>query len=248
MTGDPREQEAAPAPMIPPPRRKDDANAWMVTFTDLVALLVTFFVMLFAMSTVKIYDWQALTESLRNQLNTITESEQAAPMLRMDMPSPDRTPGTDLDYLSSLLRAQLANAPVLQGASVRREVDRIFVSLPSSLLFDGGDYTLTEGATQAVFELGGVLRNITNRVEVAGHADPRPPASRYPSNWELSLLRAQSVAAALRQAGYDGSVVARGYGHAQFQALPDTLPIQERQAIGRRVDVVVHSGAREAFQ
>ncbi len=250
MKADAQEAQTPPAPppMLAPPRRKDDSNAWMVTFTDLVALLVTFFVMLFAMSTVKIHDWQNLTQSLRQQLNTVGDTQTAVPLLRMDMPSPDAAPGTDLDYLAGLLRAQLANAPVLSGASVRREQDRIFVSLPASLLFEGGDYALAPSAARAVFELGGVLRNISNRIEVAGHADPRPPRSRYPSNWELSLLRAHSVANALREAGYDGRVIARGYGHAQFDALPADLTPREREAVGRRVDLVIHSSAREALQ
>jgi chemotaxis protein MotB len=94
--------------------------------------------------------------------------------------------------------------------------------------------------------VGVVLRKRPNVSEVAGHAVPGKPQARYPSNWELSLRRASSVAAALRSAGYEGGVVARGYGDAQFGALSEDLPAERRNALARRVDIVIGAFAREA--
>lgn len=236
---------AAPQPLITPARRKDDSKAWLVTFTDLIALMLTFFVMMFAMSAVKTVEWQNLTESLRERLSTVLERRQAAPSLRLDMPGTEARPGRDLDYLAGLMREQLRQTPALQGGVVRRETDRLFVSLPADILFNSGSFRLTERAASAVFTLGGALRNLTNRLSVAGHADPRQPRRRYPSNWELSLLRAQSVAAALRDSGYDGPILARGYGDAQFSQLPADLTADERNALARRVDIVIEQTARE---
>ena len=110
----------------------DSTGAWMVTFTDLVALLLTFFVMIFAMSHVKTADWSSLTESLRRHLNSVAGQTVASPSLRMDVPSPDRQPGADLDYLSELLAGHLSEAPGLADARLRRGEDRLFVSLPDS--------------------------------------------------------------------------------------------------------------------
>jgi chemotaxis protein MotB len=231
---------------LPPRRaRHDNANAWMVTFTDLVALMLTFFVMIFAMSTVKTEAWQNLTQSLREQLSSVISTSPASPALRLDMPMANEAPGADLDYVAELMRGQIASALPDDAAFVRREAGRLFVSLPSDLLFETGDHALTKEAAETVFALGGVLRNLPNRVEVAGHADPRKPRGRYPSNWELSLRRAQSVAVALRKAGYDGGVIARGYGDAQFGALPDEWPLVRRNALARRVDIVIGAAGRD---
>lgn len=231
---------------LPPPRRRNDANAWLVTFTDLIALMLTFFVMLYAMSAVNTSQWQNLSDSLRQRLSTVLDKPQASPTFKLDMPSSDRTPGADLDYVTELLRSQLAEHPRLERSIVRREEGRVFVSLPADMLFEPGEFELKQRAEKAVFALGGILRNIENRIEVAGHADPRPPGERYPSNWELSMLRAQSVAAALVEAGYDEAVIARGYGDAQYGDLPESMPKQERQALARRVDVVIGASAQEA--
>jgi chemotaxis protein MotB len=244
------EAEATPGPALFGQGRSqsDSTGSWMVTFTDLVALLLTFFVMIFAMSTVKIADWQSLTQSLRERLNSVVGREVASPTLRLDVPSPERAPGTDLDYLAELLRGQLAETPELDGATLRRAEDRVYLSFPADLLFQSGAYTLTEPAARAVFEVGGVLRNITNLIAVAGHADPRQPRSRYASNWELSLLRAQSVAAALREAGVTGSIRARGFGDSRFDDLPADLTAGDRLALARRVDLVIHDVAREPVE
>ncbi|MBK1670060.1 hypothetical protein CKO28_18660 [Rhodovibrio sodomensis] len=226
----------------------DSAGAWMVTFTDLVALLLTFFVMMFAMSHVKTAEWSNLTESLRQHLNSVAGRTVASPALRMDVPSPDRQPGADLDYLADLLAGHLSEAPELADARLRRGEDRLFVSLPADLLFAAGDFTLTPAAADAVFQLGGVLRNMPNAVAVVGHADPRKPQSAYPSNWELSLLRAQAVAAALREGGVEGRIRARGQGDSRFAELPAEVARPARFALARRVDLVIHETVREPIE
>jgi chemotaxis protein MotB len=229
-------------------RRGDSAGAWMVTFTDLVALLLTFFVMIFAMSHVKTVDWESLTESLRRHLNSVAGQTVASPSMRMDVPAPDRVPGADLDYLSELLSGHLREEPALADARLRRGADRLFLSLPADLLFRTGAFSLTPQAADAVFELGGLLRNMPNALAVVGHADPRKPESAYPSNWELSLLRAQAVAAALRAGGVEGRIRARGQGDSRFAELPADASRGDRYALARRVDLVIHDTVREPIE
>lgn len=229
-------------------RRGDSTGAWMVTFTDLVALLLTFFVMIFAMSTVKVADWQSLTESLRRQLSSVVGTPTATPSMRLDVPTAERAPGTDLDYLFELLRGQLRGTPPLDQARMRLEEGQLYVSLPSDLLFRPGGYDLTDEAAEAVFAIGGVLRNLSNMIEVVGHADPRKPQRSYPSNWELSLLRARAVAAALRDAGVEDAIRARGHGDALFHQLPETGSAAERRALARRVDLVIQDAGRETVR
>jgi chemotaxis protein MotB len=235
----------APMALLAPPAPRNDPHAWLITFTDLMALLLTFFVMLFAMSTINTSDWHNLSQSLRERLSTLIDQPQASPTFRLDMPTPDTAPGRDLDYVSEILRAHIADSTRLSAAELRRDGGRVILSLPADMLFETGAYRLTERAANAVFALSGVLRNVPNRIEVAGHADPRQPIDRYPSNWELSLLRAQSVASALQEGGYNAPIVARGYGDTQFDDLSKDLPTSERRALARRVDIVVGAAAQE---
>jgi chemotaxis protein MotB len=61
-------------PPAPPPDR-----VWMVIFTDLVSLMLTFFVLLFAMSSVQFDRWKAMTEALSQTLNPARERADPVP-------------------------------------------------------------------------------------------------------------------------------------------------------------------------
>ncbi len=224
-------------------RPADNSQAWMVTFADLVALLLTFFVLLFAMSRVETRDWQNLADALSQSLNQISESRIAVPDVDLDLKRVQPVPGANLDYLGSVLRDQMAGHEVLSQAVLRRQDELLIISLPADLLFAPGAVEPAAGASDALFGICGILRNLENRIEIAGHADPTPPGARWPSNWNLSLGRALSVAARLQDNCYRKDIVALGFGDARFADLPQDLPTKQRRALARRVDIIIHETA-----
>lgn len=226
-------------------RRQDNSQAWLLTFTDLSALMLTFFVLLFSMSTVDDADWQNLTDALAPRLPTLQPVSVALPKSDETADAVERVPGTELDYLQAVLKQQITENEALSGATVTRDGDLLVVSLPGDLLFAPGSIELGEAGRNAVFALSGVLRTLRNVVEIAGHADPTPPAAPYPSNWELSLARAAAISGVLSDLGYDGRIVARGYGHARYGDVDADLPAAQRMARARRVDILIHSYAAE---
>lgn len=232
--------DAAAAPHEAGPAR---STAWMITFTDLVALMLTFFVLLFAMSKVEQRDWQNLTDALAQDLNRVDRVSIVLPPERRDVDTVETLPAVDLDYLAALLSQDMAGDSALGRAIVRRLERRLVVALPGDLLFAPGSTDLADSGEQALVDLVGLLRHVANRVEVMGHADPRRPVGGFASNWELSLARALRVAQMLRDAGYRGRVVARGFGHSRFATLSPRLDPAQRLTLGRRVELVIHDTA-----
>lgn len=226
-------------------QEKDGGQAWLLTFTDLTALMLTFFVLLYSMSTINEDDWQNLIEALSPKLSSIQEVTVAMPSSDQDAEAVERLPGTDLDYLSNLLKEQVKEDEILARAAISRGDERIILSLPGDLLFASGSTALSEKAQAAIFALGGVLRNLNNVVEVAGYADPAPPSGTYTTNWELSLARAASLSGMLATSGYKGAILVRGYGHAQYQAPPGEADTAASMAAARRVDIIIHAHAAE---
>ncbi|WP_421709129.1 OmpA/MotB family protein [Algihabitans sp.] len=225
---------------------KADPNRWMVTFTDLIALLLTFFVMLFSMMSVEAAGWRDLTNSLAQQLKTLGPQSVATPSELLDMPSVRVAPGANLDYIATLLESRRDELPILNEARILRRSDHVNVSFPSELLFAPGTTTPRAEARATLFELGGLLRHIDNVVEVAGHADPTAIRNGpFVSNWELSLGRAAAVGALLRAAGVDGQLTVLGYGETRFDALPDDLSPAEALTLARRVEILIHDSAGE---
>lgn len=227
---------------------QDRSQLWLVTFTDIVALMITFFVMLFAMSQVEERHWQNLTNALNPSLDKVREVTATLPSETLDIETVTTAPGVDLDYLAPLLLQHMASDETLAGAKVADHGGRLVVSLPADLLFASGSPKLEGEGERLVFALVGLLRNLNNRIEVAGFADPRRPSGAYSSNWELSLARALNVANLLERAGYSGGLIARGYGAGRFQSLPEDLDPATRLAQARRVDIIIHEDAAEPSQ
>jgi len=219
--------------------------SWMLTFTDLVALMLTFFVMLFAMSKVEKREWENLTDALAPDLNAVSELSIALPTEQRDVDSVETLPSVDLDYLAALLKQDMVDDPLLSLGILRRLERRILIALPGDLLFAPGSTELAMTGRDALIGFVGLLRHVNNRIEVMGHADPRRPIGGFGSNWELSLARALRVAQMLREAGYRGQVVARGFGHSRFESLSPRLKPAQRLTLGRRVELVIHDDAGE---
>lgn len=213
----------------------------MVTFTDLVSLMLTFFVLLFSMSTIKVDEWETIIDSLSQTLNPSRLQSVAAATAQYNISTIFRKRAIDLGYLESIISEGIKKDPILNRSQIILKDERLIVALPGDLLFQPGSAAMTKSAQDALFNLGGVLRNIGNQVGVNGHTDPGPPpeAKNYTSNWELSVARAVAVANIIRRSGYEDDVIAFGYADSQYGQLPSSLSVEERGKLARRVDIVV---------
>ena len=146
-----------------------------------------------------------------------------------------------LQYLANVLEEHLSGDPLLNGAAVHRLDGLVVVSLPSDAMFDVGSVTLTEGARDALFRMGGIIATIGNRIDVRGHTDPGSASDRrFDSKWSVSLARAAAVANELRRTGYSRRIPIYGLADTRFGHLDEQIPEDARLVLSRRVDVVVH--------
>lgn len=213
---------------------------WLVTFADLVALLIAFFVMMFATQKVDTGKWEALVEAFSRRLNPAQIVVIARPSddANAERLSPQRA--IDLDYLEAVVRDKTRLEPELAGLSLFRGEDRLVLALPAELLFDIGSANIVPAARPVLFSLAGVLGTIGNHIDVVGHADPSSASrSRFGSNWQLSISRAVAVANELRRAGYHRPLSPSGFGDTRFADIPASVPAGEREKIARRVDIVI---------
>lgn len=186
-------------------------RVWLITFTDLVALMLAFFVMLFAMSSVKLTDWRSVIDSLSQTLRREVIPTHTAPSSAFNIGTIFRKQAIDIDYLASVLGEAMAGLGPLARDRVLRLEDRLIIVLAGDGLFEPGQARPTAGGRDALFVLGGVLRNIGNQVDVNAHAAPSAPAGgAYASAWELAAARGAAVANALHESGYTGDIIAFG--------------------------------------
>ena len=214
---------------------------WILIFTDMVALLLSFFVMLFSMSAVPVNEWETTIDILEEALNLSTEEEKD-PTEDYNISSVllERA-RTNVNYLLPIIEPKIKQDEIIKDSPIILLDDRIVISLSGDLLFASGKAELTEKGRKALFNLGGVLRNIRNTIGVYGYSeDEKFDEDKYSSDWELSLARAVSVANELKRAGYMEEILSFGYGGARSFRLANVSK-DRRQSLSRRVDIVIMS-------
>jgi chemotaxis protein MotB len=178
--------DTASEPMAP---ARSMAPGWMITFADLLSLLLTFFVLVFATSTIEQKDWQRVVQPIATYLTgrTITAPNVA---------TPDQAEARlDLAYLATLLERLVADVPALAGAQVVREEHALRLTLPSGRSWIGGP-------AQPLADLARLLAGLDNRIEITLHVgiDPSPHADPL-MDWRRALHGASAIAAELARLG-----------------------------------------------
>ena len=225
---------------------KKPSMDWLLTFADLISLLITFFVLLYSMKVVDTQRWDEMKGTFSGVFSVREAVIVKQPDKTTTVEKVDARVADNLDYIQSLLMKRFKENEVLRFASVVRdeELDRLTITLPSSILFDSGGVELKEGAQQAMLLLGEVMLYLDNRIEVGGHTDPYPVSNaEFPTNWELAMQRSIKVASNLEEQGVPGPVVAVSYAASRFDQLDKNLTAEERYEKARRVDVIIHGNA-----
>jgi chemotaxis protein MotB len=205
---------------------------WLIAFTDLVSLMLAFFVMLFAMSGLEVEVWDAMAQSLTRTLDP-SRSPPPPPAAARNVPMVARAPALDLDYLAALFRRVRQGSPELVQARLARVPDGLILVLRTKDIFEGEGVRLSPAAAKTLSAVVGILGNFSNRIGVRVRADPAVTLeAEYPSAWELALVRAAAVANALRAAGYDREIAAYGLTDGD-------LPASGGRAEDERIEIVI---------
>jgi len=219
---------------------------WLVTFGDVVALLLTFFVMLFATTKIPSEKWESVAGTMSDSLRFSQAGRTPNPQTDQSIAVVTLEEALPIEYLTGILSEHLGQDEILNEAIVRQRNSRVVISLFGAALFESGGSTLNEAARGSIHRLGGVLANIGNQLEIYGHADPTlEEGADFESNWTLSLTRASAVAAALSAAGYERNIVVLGLGDSRYSHLNPTLSELRRGELARRVDIVIHESVEE---
>ena len=92
------------------------SQTWLVTFADLTALMLTFFILLFSMSKVESTTWQAIVDSFKQQLNPSKSGQGQSSGERNEVQRIIIPQSTDLDYLNTLIIGKIRDHPLLSRA------------------------------------------------------------------------------------------------------------------------------------
>lgn len=203
---------------MPVSNADEDQEIWLLSYSDLVTLLFSVFVMLLAITTLKD---QLPTTPLPADAPAITvpaagpEAEESAPAPE-PVPVPiradpaDARPRLDPDQVAveapeplvDRWRARLAALGVPPGVAVSVRQNRVGIVIGDAILFAPGQVELSAPGRGLLRRLRPVLLSAPGDIVVEGHTDATPTSGgRFASNWEVSTARAASVVRELIELG-----------------------------------------------
>jgi chemotaxis protein MotB len=242
---------------------KENGERWLLTYSDLITLLMIFFVVLYSMSKVDVAKFQAMAESLNKVLNGGTPSKielSTSPSgptfvtpntpqnsaLRPKSSSVGKQSGQgnvdaenmSIDAIKAKLDKFAADNGIQTTLATSIEERGLVVRIQETLLFESGSADINTGARDILEKISTVLAAAPNQIRVEGHTDNLPiRTSRFPSNWDLSVIRATNVVQILQKDGIiPDRLSATGYGEYRPIATNDS---DANRAKNRRIDLII---------
>ena len=183
---------------MPEEEEKAGIPEWVVTFGDMMSLLLTFFIMLVSMSEIKQQEqYQAMAESFRRRFGHETA-------ILSTIPGHTKPRNSLLDKLAVLGRARRADtlnggdkvkAPVGDYARVQSMRQGEQATRGGVVYFQEGAAELTEEHKRILQAATQVIGGKPQKIEIRGHTSPRPlpPDSPYHDHWDLAYERCRKV-------------------------------------------------------
>jgi len=233
---------------------KDTAERWLLTYADLMNLLLIFFIILYSMSNIDSIKYEQLSNSLKAALGRGASTTLVSP-ITAGKPGPsviDRNGASSSPILITKGEQQQMNevykkvAELIKNGNLTGKVNvqaderGIVISITAKLLFNPGSSDIVANSKPTIKDIGNILQKIPgNQISVEGHTDSDPIHNGvYSSNWQLSAMRAANVVQLLVDNSYINPKVIRsaGYGDQRPVAKNDT---SINKAKNRRVDIVI---------
>ena len=238
----------------------ENHERWLVSYADFITLLFAFFVVMYALSSINEGKYRVMSDSISSAFRSIPGASPGAQLaidsssntpLSIAIPTKRLPPNVKTDATQAANRERLRNmakelnkalAPlVAEGkVTVTEGALGITVDINASVLFAPGDARLDLGAVRALAAVAQILAPTDFPIIVEGHTDNTPiNTAQFPSNWELSGMRASSVVRLFVDTGVDGRrLTATGY--ADQRPLADNATADGRQR-NRRVAITIES-------
>jgi chemotaxis protein MotB len=218
----------------------ENHERWLISYADFITLLFAFFVVMYSISVVNEGKYKVFSTSLGDAFGgknpaTYMSPGQVQPLIPLPTLLAKRR-------AESLRREKELLRPLVKEGKVRvtQNSRGVSVEINASVLFDPGEAKLTPESDAALRALAVLLKDDPHAVQVEGHTDIMPISNAlFPSNWELSAVRASSVVRLFIDSGVDpGRLTVVGHA-ANIPVAPNTTA--EGRARNRRVAVTILS-------
>jgi chemotaxis protein MotB len=231
------------------PADEPNSSSWLTTFNDLVTLLMVFFVLMFSLGTIDAKKMADFQYALQSGLGILEAGK------RIDVAVQDEQPVKDMSNLNTQAdgRSGTQQQPGMQqtietalealdddiGVHVTYTERGAHLRFEDGVLFNFGQAEVSSKGYAVLEKTADVIRKMPYPIRVEGHTDNVPiHTKRFPSNWELSTIRAVNV---LKYFANEGRIDPRrlsAVGYGESKPLVANNSPRDR-AKNRRVEIVL---------
>lgn len=211
-----------------------NSGRWLVTYADLISLLMVLFLMLFSSSQVQKEKLMAISESLRRSLHKDASVGTATGASLLSRPAGEKTTS-----VSEAIREAAKALGLDKAVSVSTDERGLVISMVDAVFFLPGQFEIQNQMKLMLAEVANFCKDSSAVVRVEGHTDDTPiDKGLAKSNWHLSALRAsQVVEFMIEEAALNPAKVSvAGYGGSR-PLVPNTTA--ENRARNRRIEIVL---------
>ena len=219
----------------------DGAPEWMTTYSDMVTLLLTFFVLMLAMATFDPIKFTSVSEAFSKSFGMMPSFDSPIKRKRQKQPLREQY-NTEEERMRGIgYRMKKSFPKDTIDTDMTKEGLRITLKSKNDIRFDSGGAELSPGMEKVLLKLGNELKGINKRINIAGHTDKdQVVGGKYKDNWDLSYARAKAVQDFLTSKGTEDGDAFLKKNMTSISAYAETRPISsEKDEENRRIEIFI---------
>jgi chemotaxis protein MotB len=220
----------------------ENAERWLLTYADLITLLLAFFIMMYVFSKKDAYKYDEVASHLKTIFSGgtgLAGKGSVTATSPIDMPSRGASSGEIKRQLEGEFMDKNRDESGRESISVLSDERGIVIRVLDKAFFDEGKAELKEGAKSALDKIVPIIKGVENHIRIEGHTDNVPiNTSEFKSNWELSVRRATEVVRYfIEKRGLPPERIS-ATGYAEYRPISQNNSPKNR-ALNRRIEIIV---------
>lgn len=226
-------------------------SEWLGTYSDMVTLLMTLFVLLYSMSSVDEAKVQAISQAF-----SVLSGKAADSILQYDMYQGSQPIiGGESKVDNGIDQGESAEAEAMYQ-NIKKFIEEnnldnvidlaendtgVVLQLKDNILFESGQADLKANSNEILDKINTIISNIPNSIDIEGHTDNVPIHNdKYKDNWDLSSMRATNVLRYFTEVKNQDPKRFRAAGYGEYKPKVDNST-EENRAQNRRVNILIEN-------
>ena len=226
-------------------------SEWLGTYSDMVTLLMTLFVLLYSMSSVDEAKVQAISQAF-----SVLSGKAADSILQYDMYQGSQPIiGGESKVDNGIDQGESAEAEAMYQ-NIKKFIEEnnldnvidlaendtgVVLQLKDNILFESGQADLKANSNEILDKINTMISNIPNSIDIEGHTDNVPIHNdKYRDNWDLSSMRATNVLRYFTEVKNQDPKRFRAAGYGEYKPKVDNST-EENRAQNRRVNILIEN-------